>query len=678
MKINIKPKQLFLNHFRSIARRIRWASLALTLGLFGFLLPAQGQDPMLTNIKHPMDTNVSVGATVSFRAYANSTNPPMTFQWQHEGTNLPSATNVTLAITKVTVAHAGGYMAWITNASGGFTNSRTATLTVDPTFTQIMTGVLVTDTAGGWHGSWIDYDDDGNLDFSAAPSGGLTEATRIYHNEGNGTFRKVTTNAIAQTAVQSYTHVWGDYDNDGKVDLFVPNTGGMNDMLFHNNGNGSFTRVTTGHPLIDGANSITGAWGDYDRDGFLDLFVITAGCPGQKDILYRNNADGTFRKMTAAEAGPIVSDPGASDITVWADVDNDGWPELCRNHNKNNCAGSGSWTNQVYHLDSQGKFYHLMDIGEMRSDTEGYASFTWADYDNDGFLDGLVGAERGLLGLYRNLAGQGFTNVAASAFPSPITITNCYAWLAVDYDNDGWQDLLFNNWGTWLPVLYRNNGDGTFTRKDVGGPTSTPGELCWGDYDNEGFLDILVIYNPGVRNSLYRHNGNSNHWLKVKLDGRASNRSGIGAKVRVNATIGGRTFWQMREISGQGIGLDNGLIAHFGLGDATKVDTLRIEWPSGIVQEWKDVAVDQHLTKVESQNPNPLQPPQFTTSGATNGIFHATVTCEATNALCVFEASTNLVQWTKLSVRANTTGTMQFDDPGATNRPARFYRVVVP
>ena len=129
---------------------------------------------------------------------------------------------------------AGDYTAVVTNLGGSVT-SRVVTLTVDPTFTQINTGVLVTDTAGGWHGCWVDYDGDGNLDFSAAPSGGLTEATRIYHNEGNGSFRKVTTNAIAQTLVQSYTHVWGDYDNDGKVDLFVPNTWWiLDDMLFHN------------------------------------------------------------------------------------------------------------------------------------------------------------------------------------------------------------------------------------------------------------------------------------------------------------------------------------------------------------------------------------------------------------------------------------------------------------
>ena len=142
----------------------------LTLCLFGFLLPARGQDPKLTNTNNPMDTNVSVGATVSFVVYATTTNPPITRQWQHEGTNLPGATNATLVITNVTVAHAGGYVAWITNASGGFTNTRTAILTVDPTFTKIMTGVIVTDAEGSVSGNWADYDNDGYVDLFVANS----------------------------------------------------------------------------------------------------------------------------------------------------------------------------------------------------------------------------------------------------------------------------------------------------------------------------------------------------------------------------------------------------------------------------------------------------------------------------------------------------------------------------
>jgi len=647
----------------------------LTLCLLSCLLTAYGQDPMITYPNYPLDRIVSMGTTVSFQLYASSTKEPMTYQWLHEGTNLPSATNVTLVIANATLTDAGGYRATIWNASGGFTNTRTATLTVDPTFTQVMSaGALLTDTVGAWNAMWVDYDGDGNLDVSVAPGGDRMVATPLYHNEGDGTFRKITTNAIGKTGVSAVAHVWGDYDNDGKPDLFVPNDGTMNDMLFQNNGNGKFTRITSGHPVIDAAQSICAAWADYDRDGFLDLFVSAGtGCPGQNDLLYRNNGDGTFRKMTIPEVGPIVGDSLMGDYFTWADVDNDGWPELSRTV-ANACAALGGWTNQLLRLDSQGKFY-LMDIGEMEKRTGGFTIATWADYDNDGFLDAVVFVENGLTGFYHNLAGQGFTNVADRAFPTPIT--NGYPWYVGDYDNDGWQDLIFSIGSGY--ALHRNNGDGTFTRQYVGGPTSAGGWPVWGDYNNDGFLDVFMGFVPNTRNLLFRHNGNTNHWLKVKLDGRASNRSGIGAKVRVHATIGGTNFWQMREISGQGIGMDNGLLAHFGLGDATNVTTLRIEWPSGIVQELSNVTANQFLTVVERQGYSPTNTrPYFTGATKDASGSQLSFTEPAAGARYILEASTNLVNWTKLMAKTSVGATTNYTDTRATNYPSRFYRLQVP
>jgi hypothetical protein len=296
---------------------------------------------------------------------------------------------------------------------------------------------------------------------------------------------------------------------------------------------------------------------------------------------------------------------------------------------------------------------------------------------NDGFLDAFVQTEKGLVGLYRNLAGLGFTNVAATAFPS--LPTNAFAASGIDYDNDGWLDVLVFSDASPSIALFRNNGDGTFTSKTVGGPTSLVGGWpVWGDYDNDGFPDVLMAYGDGRRNSLFRHNGNTNHWLKVKLDGRASNRSGIGAKVRVHATIGGTNFWQMREISGQGlVQYDNGLLAHFGLGDATNVTTLRIEWPSGIVQALPNVAANQFLTVVECQSYTNA-PPQF--SGVANDVagVQLSITEPASNARYLLEASSDLVSWTKLMARTSAGGTALFTDTGSTNYPMRFYRLQVP
>ena len=617
----------------------------------------------------------SLGVTVVLSVAANSSAPSLSYQWQFQGTNLPGQTQATLTLQNVSMAQVGNYTVVVSNIICGISVSAATPLDMNTTFTQVTAaGALLTDTVGSWNASWVDYDGDGYLDFSVAP-GGSPATTPLYHNEGDGTFRKVTTNAIGTTFVQAYSHVWGDYDNDGKLDLFVPNIGGMNDMLFHNNGGSSFTRLTTGHPVIDGANSAGGAWADYDRDGFLDLFVSTSGS-GQNDLLYRNNGEGTFRNMTIQEVGAIVGDSALGDYVMWADVDNDGSPELSRTV----ASSGGAWTNQLLHLDSQGKFY-VMDIGEMKKGTGGFTAITsFADYDNDGFLDALVSSGNGLLGLYRNLAGQGFTNVAASAFPSPQT--NGYASFFGDYDNDGWLDLVvqfFNASPAIAPAFFRNNGDGTFTYRNLGGPSSTLSWPVWGDYNNDGFLDVLM--GPpvsGGRNSLFRHNGNTNHWLKVTLDGRASNRSGIGARVRVHATIGGTNFWQMREISGQGVlAYDNGLLAHFGLGDATNVTTLRIEWPSGIVQELPDVAANQSLTVVESQSYGGQRPALTGVNKTVSGL-HLGITEPDATARYLLEASSDLTSWTKLMARTSAGGTTNYLDSRMTNYPSRFYRLQVP
>src|SRR5439155_20474239 len=177
-----------------------------------------------------------------------------------------------------------------------------------------------------------------------------------------------------------------------------------------------------------------------------------------------------------------------------------------------------------------------------------------------------------------------------------------------DYDNDGWLDLFVGNRdGTpgQHSLLYHNNGDGTFTRITAGPIAeliNTAGGCAWGDYDNDGFLDLFVstLGNfPGESNALFHNHGNSNHWLKVKCEGTTSNRSGIGAKVRVKATLNGKPVLQLREItSGDGIG-SSALIAHFGLGDAMNVEMLRIEWPSGTVQVMTNVPTQQFLTVTE-------------------------------------------------------------------------------
>ena len=172
----------------------------------------------------------------------------------------------------------------------------------------------------------------------------------------------------------------------------------------------------------------------------------------------------------------------------------------------------------------------------------------------------------------------------------------------------GFLDLFVTDYGDGATIrtncLYRNNGDGSFGRILTGSLANdsqlSSGSCAWADYDRDGFLDLFVTRYPEA-NLLYRNNGNGNSWVKIKLVGTLSNRSGIGTKVRVQARIGGRTFWQMREINtGYGAGVGP-LEAHFGLGDATNIDAVRIEWPSGIVQTMTNVSPRQFLTIVEHQ-----------------------------------------------------------------------------
>ncbi len=245
-----------------------------------------------------------------------------------------------------------------------------------------------------------------------------------------------------------------------------------------------------------------------------------------------------------------------------------------------------------------------------------------------------------------------------------------------DYDGDGYLELFVGNSthdGSLTPnSLYRNNGNGTFSKvtgdlmPGCYGPTVGG---VWGDYDNDGFLDLVVAggdATPEV-NLLYQNNGNDNHWLKVRLVGTVSNRAAIGARVQVGATLGGDWVEQIRELSGGGRwGSQSGLIAHFGLRDATTAEVVRIEWPSGIVQELRDVPANKILTVTE--------PPRLIPQGA--GAFQ--IQCWINQSFEV-QASTDLTEWTTLeTVTHSETGTLPFMDAQADQHQSRYYRVMAP
>ncbi len=560
--------------------------------------------------------------------------------------------------------------------AGTFLASLGSGLGQQPTFTKI--SGPVTGDLGAWAGpNWWDYDNDGFLDLYVANSHGeAVFRDEVYHNNGNGKFSLVT-NPITDRLSDCLVGVVGDYNNDGLDDLLTLHWSQPED-LYRNDGNGNLTPMgpEIGPLVTDPGGCGDAGWADYDRDGFIDVFVANYG-GSQYDCLYHNNGDGTFIKMTADQVGELLGVRDAKSPCVWVDYDNDGYPDLWVG---TGLRGAGN--QYLWHNDRNGTFSQA-SAGSL-TNTLATACGLWADYDNDGYPDLFLAGFGGTRSLQHNEGGRTFTDVSRAAGVA----TSTEAWAAAwgDFDNDGYQDLFVATWTTDNPaILYHNNGNGTFTSIDVGGPLHDFGGniregVAWADYDNDGFLDLLITCHTGngtAHNLLYHNNGNSSAWLKVKLVGKASNRSAIGAKVRVQATIGGRQMWQMREISGNSgfSGGAGGLLAHFGLADATNADLVRIEWPSGIVQELANVPGRQLLTVTEHQE-EASTPPSLAMLMSAEGNIQLSVTGQ-TKLLYVFEASADLVQWTKIGVRTNLTGTLAFTPP-ASPAPRQFYRVLMP
>ncbi len=571
----------------------------------------------VTITQHPTDQVVSLGAHVILEVTSSSTAPPITNQWYGKGALLPDQTNRTLVLNNIQLDHAGEYYVVVNDAQNQPVQSNPATVTVDPTFVKITEGRLVTDIEPTETCTWWDPDGDDFLDVYVHTVGATALLQSFYWNNGDGTFTKDTTNALARVLKRGMSGAVGDFDNDGDQDFYVggnahPGTTEPTCDLYRNDGNGVFTRIVGGPWTRDVDLTAGCTFVDLDQDGLLDIFVVN----GHRALpcLYHQTPAGTFVKLTAAQVGSLFIDPPESYNGAWADYDNDGdldmFFENARGYSR-------------LHRNEGHGFYTLVTPDCFNLSRAGGPGL-WGDYDNDGFLDLFVGGYADLgeaytNALYHNLAGQGFTNVAVEA---GVAVRMC-AWATAcgDYDNDGWLDLFVADWGGLEPSrLFRNRGDGTFESLDVGSPIRDGGDsratARWVDYDLDGFLDLFLAcgtQDMPRKNQLFRNKlrqaGNANHWLKVKLNGQASNRSGIGARIRVKATIAGREIWQIREITGDSHSQTcPGLVAHFGLGDATQADVVHIEWPSGNVQELTERAVDQVLTITEQVLIAPARP----------------------------------------------------------------------
>jgi hypothetical protein len=469
--------------------------------------------------------------------------------------------------------------------------------------------------------------------------------------------------------------VWGDFDNDGLPDLFVPqgwNLARTPNALFHNTGGGNFTKVSTGPIATDLNIAFGGSWGDYDGDGWLDLFVpgesTVGGSKGTavKSFLYRNKGDGTFERITT---GLIAEFEGFANAATWGDFNNDGRLDLYLSSSGNR---SGMYLNH-----GAGDFERI-DVS-MSAAPDG-ASF--GDINNDGNFELIVANPYSAVGLFTMDGGSvGFAEIPDS---DNRRATGC-AW--GDYDNDGWLDLFvphtsaFNQQGDDSnDALYHNNGDGTFTRLGRGS-FSFDGQIndsaAWGDYNNDGFLDLFVAA-INAKSGFYKNNGNTNKWLAFNLKPTLSNRSAIGAKVRVKATIAGKAFWQVRQVSGgEGWCSQNDPRPHFGLGDSARAEEVRVEWPSGKITTLTGVPANQFVTIIE---PDGKLHVEFYWPWQKSALNFARVIVKG-EPLTSFalEKSSSLLTWTEVvrgTLPSEGESTVDLGSPDRETASAAFYRAV--
>lgn len=582
-------------------------------------------------------------------------------QWYFEGAAIAGRTNRTLSLTNLQPAQAGRYSVVLQADTGPVTNH--VYLKVDTRFTKVLEGGIVNEIHATDQVTWFDYNGDGLLDAYVPHDQKGTEDS-LFLNLGGGSFSKVTGSTLTQRTLASLAGAVADVDNDGKPEVYVPHFDAEPGKLYTYNGNAGFQLAARQPSNLPTGQGMDAAWGDYNRDGRVDLLVANGYDRSQTNVLYRANSDGTFTSVPASEAGALISEKGTTWLCTWVDFDMDGHPDVAT------VAGGQV---RLYRNNGEGGFARF-PVPDFVSSPASWG-LGWGDYDNDGFPDLFAGRFiYGMARLYHNEGGKTFVMATGTGDLTELDLDCLGVW--GDYDNDGYLDLFVA--GSYQPgVLFRNRGDGTFESVDVGN-LLTDGDqrvsATWADIDNNGFLDLMVACGdamgfpdfPGRKNHLYLNNGNGNHWLKVRLTGTSSNRDGIGAKVRVRATVGGKTFTQLREISGNSGYHGVPLLAHFGLGNSTNATTVRVEWPSGIVQELSAVTADQSLTIVEPALV------RLTSEVVPAGIRLGCL--GAAGASYELQASEDLKTWAPVATLTSATGTTEYLIPAGTTSGMTFYR----
>jgi enediyne biosynthesis protein E4 len=500
--------------------------------------------------------------------------------------------------------------------------------------------------------AFIDYDNDGWPDIFLVngmdwPGHVVKHTTpKLYHNNHDGTFTDVTHKAGLDVEMFGMGVAVGDYDNDGYDDLFVTAYGQSH--LFHNNGNGTFTDVTAKAGLSGVSEfSTSAAFVDYDRDGKLDLVVgnyvqwsidgdlyctldgknksycTPESYKGTAVRLWHNKGDGTFEDVTQ-KAG--LGEPTSKTLGIAVlDYDQDGWPDLLLSND--------TQPNKLYHNNANGTFTEKAVVAGVAYAEDGVAragmGVDAADYDHSGYPSLLItNFSNQMISLYHNEGKGLFVDEAPrSDIGRASLLTLGFGCFFFDYDLDGWPDVLVANGHidpdiqrvqtnvkyAMVPHLFRNDGHGKFAEvtATMGAEFRKPAVArgaAYADVMNDGRLDLLIASNGGsvhLFRNVAANDAAANRSLRIKLVGTKSNRDGIGATVKV--TTGGETQTQMMR-SGSSYLSASELVLTFGLGQREKAETLEIRWPSGQVEQLKNVAGGQTATLTEGKGISSTRP----------------------------------------------------------------------
>ncbi|MEO5753283.1 MAG: FG-GAP-like repeat-containing protein [Chthoniobacterales bacterium] len=492
-----------------------------------------------------------------------------------------------------------------------------------------------TDFRIGTGAAWFDYDRDGDLDLYMTNRVG---SNRLWRNDGGGEFVEVSNSLGAADASHDGSGVTAvDYDNDGDLDLYLANSNA--DVLLKNQ------LVETGSPgFVDVTNSAfpqistpqrgtSGSWGDYDKDGYLDLYVanhlpLPGTTDGSQDRLFHNNGNGTFTDVSSLLLGGIQNGRdsnlgGYGFIAGWTDFDHDGDLDIFL---INDCP-QGPIRTKFFRNDggTNPLTWNFTEISESIgvSACRNGMGLAVGDYDRDGWQDYYY-TNIGSAVLFRNNGGI-FTDVTAAAgledalVPGSPRERVTWGTIFFDYDLDGFPDLCVAAGSLRSTIdqdlqpnlLYHNNGNGTFTDASASSGISDTGRgrtIIMGDYDKDGDPDLFLV-NYGEPAHLYRNdlaNTTGRHWLILDLQGAGpplSNRDGVGARIKVTTPDGVTQYWETR--CGTSLGGGDDMAAYFGLNNNTTVSSIQVTWPSGTVQTLSNVTGNQRMKITESGSTTP-------------------------------------------------------------------------